>query len=98
MIPKRAQLIPLAIEEMAIYNAMHQGRGETLDVLLRVYKDRAEIDYRSLGDSLNPLSDNEADDTINIRVLRSIASKLEYDYIMGMNSVHIVLDLEEEAE
>ena len=98
MIPKRAQLIPLAIEEMAIYNAMHQGRGETLDVLLRVYKDRAEIDYRSLGDSCNPLSDNEADDTINIRVLRSIASKLEYDYIMGMNSVHIVLDLEEEAE
>ena len=56
-------------------------------------KNRAEIDYRSLRDSCNPLSDNEADDTINIRVLRSIASKLGYDYIMGMNSVHIVLEL-----
>ena len=97
MASERAQLVHLFIEEMAVYNALHQGRGEAMDVLLRLYKDRAEIDYRSLGDSCNPLQDNEADDSINIRILRNIASKLEYDYVMGMNSVHIVLELDKEG-
>ena len=97
MASERAQLVHLFIEEMAVYNALHQGRGEAMDVLLRLYIDRAEIDYRSLGDSCNPLQDNEADDSINIRILRNIASKLEYDYVMGMNSVHIVLELDKEG-
>ena len=92
MDPKRAGLLHLAIEEIAVYNATHQGRGEPVDVLVRIYHDRTEIDYRSLGDSCNPLQDCAADDLINVRILRGIAASLEYDYALGMNSIHIVLE------
>lgn len=97
MDPKRAGLIHLAIEEIAVYHAAHQGRGEPVDVLLRTYEGRTEIDYRSLGDSCNPLHDAEADDLLNVRILRGIASGLDYDYAMGMNNIHITLGTEPKA-
>ena len=86
-----AKLVGLMLEEMAVYSKRHHRITENYDVLLRLYDDRVEIDFRSLGDSCNPLQDTEMDDRCNLAYLRKISASLEYDYIMGMNSTHIVL-------
>ena len=79
------------LEEMAIYSKRHHRITENCDVLIHIYDDRIEIDFRSLGDSCNPLEDTELDEHCNLTYLRKISSSIEYDYIMGMNSTHIVL-------
>lgn len=86
-----AELVGLMLEEMAVYSERHHRIIEEYDVLLRLYDNRAEIDFRSLGDSCNPLQDTELDDRCNLAYLRKLSASLEYDYIMGMNSTHIVL-------
>lgn len=88
---KSALLLGLAVEEMAVYTRNHAHSKENIDVLTRLYKDRIEIDFRSLGASFNPLTENEGDDMINLRLIRSLADSLQYDYIMGMNSARITI-------
>ena len=87
-----AKRVGLMLEEMAVYSERHHRIIEEYDVLLRLYGDRVEIDFRSLGDSCNPLQDTELDDRCNLAYLRKISAALDYDYIMGMNSTHIVLE------
>lgn len=89
--PKNANLVGLLLEEMAIYSKNHHRITENCDVLIHTYDDRIEIDFRSLGDSCNPLEDTEFDERCNLTYLRNISSSIEYDYVMGMNSTHIVL-------
>lgn len=89
--PKNANLVALMLEEMAIYSKRHHRITENCDVLIHTYEDSIEIDFRTLGDSCNPLNDTDADDLYNVTYIRKIAAKIEYDYIMGMNSTHIVL-------
>jgi len=88
---RTAKLVGSMIEEMAVYSERHHRIIEEYDVLLRLYDDRVEIDFRSLGDSCNPLQDSDIDDDCNLAYLRKLSASLEYDYIMGMNSTHIVL-------
>jgi hypothetical protein len=35
---------------------------------------------------------SEKDNLVNLCLLQKLASQITYDYIMGMNSTHIVLD------
>lgn len=81
-----------AAEELAIYTSQHQKQGKPLDVLLRLHEDKVEIDYRSLGEVSNPTEYSEKDNLVNLCLLQKLASQITYDYIMGMNSTHIVLD------
>ena len=92
----QANRVGLAVEEMAVYNGIHQKSSTPLDVLLRLYPDRAEIDCRSAGEPCDPTEDGEADDLINLRLLRELASVMAYDYVLGLNSTHIVLRLKNE--
>ncbi|SEH26477.1 MATE family efflux transporter [Selenomonas sp. KH1T6] len=88
----KANIAGLAVEEMAVYTSQYQKQGQPLDVLLRLYENRVEIDYRSLGESGNPTEYSEKDNLVNLCLLQKLASQITYDYIMGMNSTHIVLD------
>ena len=81
----------LAVEEMAIYTRNRLKNKDYMDVLARLYGDKIEIDFRSLGNSFNPLVAAEGDIAENIRMLQGIASTLEYDYIMGMNCTRMVI-------
>lgn len=92
--PVKAKTVGLMLEEMAIYNKGHLKIVEDYDVLLHLYDDHMEIDFRSLGDSCNPLQDSELDEECNIAVLRRVSSALDYDYVLGMNSTHIVINLD----
>ena len=81
----------LCVEEMAVYTRNRHQKSDYMDILARLYTDRIEIGFRSLGNSFNPLVAAEGDIVENIRLLQGIADKLEYDYIMGMNSTRITI-------
>lgn len=81
----------LCVEEMALYTRNRHEKTDYMDILVRLYTDKVEIDFRSLGNSFNPLVATEGDVAENIRLLQGIASKLEYSYIMGMNCTRITI-------
>jgi len=81
----------LTVEEMALYTRNRLNKNDYMDILARLYADKIEIDFRTLGNSFNPLMAAPDDIAENIKLLQSIASKLEYDYIMGMNCTRITI-------
>ena len=82
----------LAVEEMAVYAANKKGQNAYMDILARIYKGNVEIDFRSLGPLFDPFEDTDEDMIENIRLLRGIASKIENDYVLGMNSTRITIE------
>ena len=58
---------------------------------MRLYKGDITIDFRSLGAVFNPLEDTAEDSLENVRLLRGIASSIENEYTLGMNSTRIVI-------
>ena len=84
-----AVLSALAAEEICVYAANKKKQDAYMDVLVRVYQDNVEIDFRSLGTPFDPRVDVEDDLQENIRILRSIAAAIENEYILGMNSTRI---------
>ncbi len=91
----------LVAEEMVLYTLEHTKQADYMDVIARQYQDRVEIDFRSLGDPVNPLLplDESAGDqavneqTLNLKLLRKMADKLDYEYVMGMNCTHAEIDV-----
>ena len=82
----------LAVEEMAVYAANRKDQNRYIDILARIYKGDVEIDFRSLGPFFDPFEDVDTDMIENIRMLRGIASKIENEYILGMNSTRIIIE------
>jgi len=82
----------LAIEEMAVYTKNHSLYSDYMDILVRLYDDKIEIDFRTLGSSFNPLVVTEEDNYENITLLKGISSSVEYSYIMGMNCTQIIIN------
>lgn len=63
-----------------------------MDILARIYKGNVEIDFRSLGPFFDPFEEADEDIKENIRLLRGIASKIENEYVLGMNSTRITIE------
>ena len=82
----------LAVEEMAVYAANKKTQNSYMDILARIFKGNVEIDFRSLGPLFDPFEETSEDIKENIRVLRGIASKIENEYILGMNSTRITIE------
>ena len=86
----------LVAEEMVLYTREQAKRADYMDIIARRYPDRVEIDFRSIGDQVNPLAPmaESADPlspdarTVSLTLLRSMADQLNYEYIMGMNCTH----------
>lgn len=81
----------LVVEEIAVYAANRKNQSSHVDILVRIYKGKVEIDFRSLGAAFNPLEDDEQDMRENVLILRSIASEIETEYLLGMNCTRITL-------
>lgn len=81
----------LALEEMAVYAANNRKQDSYLDVLVRAYKGNIEIDFRSIGEALDPMQDAEGDISSNVQLLRGIATSIQTEYTMGMNVTRIVV-------
>ena len=82
----------LVTEEIAVYVANIKRHSTYADVLVRQADNNIEIDFRSLGEPINPLSDSDSDITENVTLLRNIASSIETDYLLGMNSTRIIME------
>ena len=81
----------LAVEEMAVFTRNRQQKKDYMDILARAFNDRVEIDFRSIGGHADPNAPEEGDIEENLKVLSSLAERIEYDTIMGMNCVRIVI-------
>ncbi|MBR0400353.1 MAG: polysaccharide biosynthesis C-terminal domain-containing protein [Mogibacterium sp.] len=89
---QEAMKAALAVEEMAVYASNKKDQNVYMDIIARIYKGNVEIDFRSLGDFFDPFEDSESDIMENTRMLRGIASKIENEYMLGMNSTRIIIE------
>ena len=80
------------MEELAVYIANRKNKDAYVDILVRIIDGNIEIDFRSLGRVFDPNEDNAGDIEENIIMLRSVVSKIENDYILGMNSTRITIN------
>ncbi|MBQ3281042.1 MAG: hypothetical protein IJH41_01420 [Eubacterium sp.] len=88
---QRSVKAALAVEEMAVYAANKKTQNSYMDILARIYKGNVEIDFRSLGTFYDPFENTDADIAENVSLLRGVASKIENEYILGMNSTRITI-------
>ena len=88
---KKALRAALLVEEMGIFIMNRMQKKAYMDVLLRSYENRVEIDFRTIGGEGDPNEDDDADIYENVRILRGIASEIKYDFVMGMNCTEIFL-------
>ena len=82
----------LEVEEMAVYASNKKNQHAYMDILARIYKGNVEIDFRSLGAFFDPFEDADSDMLENVRMLRSIASSIENEYMLGMNATRITIE------
>ena len=89
---REAMRAALAVEEIAVYVANRKRDRSYADVLVRLNQGNVEIDFRNLGEAINPLEDREGDIAENIQMLRGVVSSIETEYLLGMNSTRIVIE------
>lgn len=89
---REAMKAALAVEEMAVYAANKKDQNSYMDILARIYKGNVEIDFRSLGPFFDPFEDTGEDLLENIRMLRGVVSKIENEYVLGMNSARLTIE------
>ncbi len=89
---KLAFRVGLLIEEMAVYTRQHRTDEGDIDITLRLTEREITINFRSIGTPFDPTTGKEGDIPENILMLKSMASRISYDYIMGMNSTQILIE------
>ena len=89
---REAMMAALAAEEIAVYVANKKQQSTYADVLVRLRNGYVEIDFRSLGEVFAPMADEEGDIIENVKMLRSVASSIQNEYVLGMNSVRITIE------
>ena len=82
MAARRATLCAVAVEEL-LQNVMENKKGKDYaDIFVRIYKDRTEIDFRTLGDAF------QQDE---MELLRKISPEISHRNIGGMNCTRLIL-------
>ena len=88
---EKASRIGLIAEEMAVYTRRHRKSGELIDVMARVSAEEVTLEFRGEGTPFDPFAESREDVPENIALIRKLPSKIDYDYILGMNSTRFVL-------
>ncbi len=89
--PKTAVMMALSLEEMISYmldNRKQSISCDEVDILAKIKTDHIMMDIRSMGTPLDPTT-APASDYSNVEVLKKVAEKLEYTYVLGMNQTRI---------
>ena len=81
----------LAAEEMGVYTKAHSKEGEIMDVIVRLDDRHLSLDFKSIGKPFNPLAVTDADEPQNVKLLNSVADKIEYSYAFGINSTRVTV-------
>ena len=86
-------LVCLSCEEMLDYtagNADKNSKPNMVDVLVKIYPDEIQMDFRSTGRPIDPLSAT-GDEYSNVDVLKRAAALIEYNYVMSLNQTRVHL-------
>ena len=83
-------LIAVAAEEMSVYSMSMKDRCslDELDILVKIYPKEILMDFRTMGKPFNIATAHQQGFS-NALMLKRIASKEEYGYIVGMNQTRI---------
>ena len=88
---KSATLVSMAIEEMLVNIININEKVDTIDVIVRDNEDNILISVKDTGIDFNPVAKNEELEFDNISVLNSIADKIDYSRVLGLNSTVITI-------
>ena len=89
---KQAFRVGLLLEEMSVYTKQHRTDKGDIDITLRLTEAEITINFRSIGTPFDPTQGKEGDIPENILMLKNMASKISYDYIMGMNNTQLLIE------
>ena len=92
-------MMALSLEEMISYmldNKEHSISCDEVDILAKIREDNIMMDIRSIGMPLDPTT-APVSEYSNVEVLRKVAQKLEYTYVVGMNQTRIMVRRDCEA-
>ena len=92
-------MMALSLEEMISYmldNKEHSISCDEVDILAKIRADHIMMDIRSIGTPLDPTT-APASEYSNVEVLKKVAQKLEYTYVVGMNQTRIMVGRNGEA-
>lgn len=88
---KSAVIVSMAVEEMLVNIININEAVETIDVIVRNNGDSILISIKDTGIDFNPVCENENLKFDNISVLNSIADKIDYSRVLGLNSTAITI-------
>ena len=90
--PEIAMFTAIAAEEMSVIikETGKINKCDSIDMLVKIYKDDIILDLRSIGKPFDP-SAYAKEQGSPLDTLMRIASSVEFSYIMGMNQTRIVL-------
>lgn len=92
---KLALKASLIIEEIAVFTKRRLDKKGYIDLFTLLGQDRLEINFRCIGatGALDEKSEKDLDE--NLAILKGMADKIEYDFIMGMSCMRIIINRKE---
>lgn len=83
--------VSLAIEEMLVNIVNTNDDVGVIDVLVKIQSEHILISIKDQGVEFNPTVEREGHDYGNIDLLVSIADKIDYSRVLGLNSTVITI-------
>ncbi len=90
---KDSMMIAVALEEMISYTQEHSFSKmpvEEIDIMVKIKPKEVLMDIRSVGEPIDPTTAT-GEKYSNVEVLKKVATKLEYNYVIGMNHTRITM-------
>jgi len=90
---KNSMMVALALEEMLSYTQDHNFSKipvEEIDIMVKIKSEEILMDIRSIGEPIDPTTAT-GDNYSNVDVLKKVATKLDYNYVVGMNHTRITI-------
>ncbi len=83
--------VSLAIEEMLANIVKSNGDVGTIDILIKIQSEQILISIKDQGVEFNPTAEKDGCEYDHIKILLSIADKIDYARVLGLNSTVITI-------
>ena len=83
--------VSLAIEEMLANIVKTNGDVGTMDILIKIQSEQILISIKDQGVEFNPTVERDGCDFDHIKILLSVADKVDYARVLGLNSTVITI-------
>jgi anti-sigma regulatory factor (Ser/Thr protein kinase) len=83
--------VALAIEEMLVNIVKTNDDVGTMDILIKIQSEQILISIKDQGVEFNPTTEKEGCEYDHIKILLSVADKIDYARVLGLNSTVITI-------